>query len=91
MSRKQRGQRAAATTSNRKGVQPSGTVNSTGPAFHSSPDGLHANVLTWTGPGIENVFIDFERAKRRRGRALPWKVGNLDSCGERSERPDDNG
>jgi hypothetical protein len=87
MRRKQSRQEAA---SNRKRGQPDGNTGSPGPAFHPSPDRFHANVFTWNGPGIENIFIDFEPARQRQRRAW-WKGGDLSNPGESSEQADNNG
>ena len=40
----------------------------------ATPDKFRANVFTWTGPGVENIFIDFEPATQQRRRRL-WKDG----------------
>jgi len=36
------------------------------------PGIFRANVFTWTGPGVENIFIDFEPGLERKRRTL-WK------------------
>ena len=87
MSRKQRGQEQGAEALNR---QPDGNVqNRAGPDAPPAPDRFRANVFTWTGPGIENIFIDFD-AKQRKRRRL-WKGGDPDSRGAASERAENNG
>ena len=77
MSRKQREQGAAATAPNREGRQSDGSAHSAGPHLSPPPDGFYANVFTWTGPGIENIFIDFEPARQRKRRAS-WNDGERD-------------
>ena len=77
MSRRQREQAAAGTAPNREGRQPDGNADGAGPDLSSPPDGFHANVFAWTGPGIENIFVDFEPARQRRRRAL-WKDRETD-------------
>ena len=36
---------------------------------------FRANVFTWTGPGVENIFIDFEPALERKRRTLSKDPG----------------
>jgi hypothetical protein len=55
-----------------------------------APDSFQANVFTWTGPGVENIFIDLEPVPRRKHRRL-WKDGVADNPREAPERADNNG
>ena len=80
MSRKQRGQGRRSNPSSSAGVRI--------PRLRPIDSG--ANVFTWTGPGIENIFIDFEPARSRTRRRL-WKDAHPNNHGEASERPDHNG
>lgn len=90
MSRKQRGQGPGAKPSNRNGGGPTGHVaNGADPDSRFAADRFRANVLTWTGPGIENIFIDFEPARQRKLRIL-WKDGDPHDHGEARERADHN-
>jgi hypothetical protein len=90
MRRKQTRQGQGAETSNRNGKQLEGAMpNSAGADARPAPDRFRANVFTWTGPGIENIFIDFD-AKQRKRRRL-WKDGDPDSRGAASERAENNG
>jgi hypothetical protein len=81
MNRNQRG--AGSKASHREGGQPDGNVpNGTDPESHPAPDRFWANVFTWTGPGIENIFIDFEPARDQRRRRKLWKDEDPDGPGE---------
>jgi hypothetical protein len=63
--------------------------NSRGEA-DAAPDRFQANVFTWAGPGVENIFIAFEPAKQRKRRGL-WKDAVADNHSEASERAESNG
>ena len=78
MSRKQRG------PGNR-----SNPSSSAGSESRAAPARFRTNVFTWTGPGIENIFIDFEPADSRPRRSL-WKDGHPDSGGEALDWSDHN-
>ena len=77
MSRKQTGQGHRSNQS-----------RSAGSESQSAPDRFRTNVFTWTGPGIENIFIDFEPAKSRPDRSL-WEDGHASSR-EALDWPDHN-
>jgi hypothetical protein len=59
MSGKQRAQRATASK------QDSSAPYSSRANSGAAPDRFRANVFTWTGPGVENIFIDFDPATQR--------------------------
>lgn len=56
----------------------------------AGPDRFRANVFTWTGPGVENIFIAVEPVKQWKRRGL-WKDAVADIHGEASERAENNG
>jgi hypothetical protein len=80
MRRKQKGQGPKASKQDRNAPDNS----------RAAPDRFQANVFTWTGPGVENIFIAFEPAKQRKRRGL-WQDGVVDSHGLASERTENNG
>ena len=84
MKRKQKGQGPKASKQDRNAPD-----NSRAEAGAAS-DRFQANVFTWTGPGVENIFIAFEPAKQRKHRGL-WKDAVADIHGEASERVENNG
>ena len=72
MSRKRRGQGRHPLPSKPNGGPPDANAPSSASLdSRFTPDRFRTNVFTWTGPGIENIFIDFERARppKRRGEA----------------------
>ena len=55
----------------------------------AAPDRFRTNVFTWTGPGIENIFIDFEPGESPSRRRL-WKDGHPNSGAEALDWSDHN-
>jgi hypothetical protein len=78
-----------ATASDRSGRELAGnTTNSASP--DAAQDSFQTNVFTWTGPGVESIFIDLGPTNQRTRRAM-WKAGDLNNPGQASERSDSNG
>ena len=72
MSSKHREQGQVAKVLNRDGRQPDGSApERTVPDSRPAPDRFRPNVFTWTGPGIENIFIDIETTGYQRVKRLP--------------------
>jgi hypothetical protein len=67
----------SATVSIQESTQADTTAPNVGADSGATPGIFRANVFTWTGPGVENIFIDFEPALERKRRTL-WKDGVAD-------------
>jgi hypothetical protein len=90
MSRKHSAKGEGAKASDRNGNQPDWNApHGSGLESSRAAHRFRANVFTWTGPGVENIFIDFQPAEQRKDREL-WKDGDRDSRGGLSARPVDN-
>ena len=74
---------------NRNGREPAAHVPNGADVDSRPVDRFRANVFTWTGPGIENIFIDFEPG-RQRNRRKSWKDGDPHEHSEAGERLDQN-
>jgi hypothetical protein len=84
MSRKRSANGHSATVSTQKNTQPDTNAQASSRADSDASGRFKANVFTWTGPGVENIFIDFEPALERKRRRL-WKDGVADGHAERAE------
>ena len=83
MSQKHRATGPSATAADRNGPDGSGLESG------RAPHRFQANVFTWAGPGVENIFIDFEPAKQCKP-GESWKDADRDDRGEPAGRPVDN-
>jgi hypothetical protein len=91
MSRKRSGNGYSATPSIQRNTQPDTNAPDSAHADSGAKrDRFRANVFTWTGPGVENIFIDFEPALGRKRRRL-WNDGVADGRREASEPAESNG